>query len=79
MDPALLWLWPRPVAAALIRPQALELPHAVGEAQKKRKKKKKEANGGQWRGLRVGGFGILGGQNLARGFLTWRRYPERDL
>ena len=36
-DPALLWLWFRPVAAALIRPLAWELPHAVPGALKKNK------------------------------------------
>ena len=44
-DPALLWLWRRPVATAPIRPLAWETPYAVGAAQematrqKKRKKK----------------------------------------
>ena len=44
-DPVLLWLWCRPVAAALIRPPAWELPYAVGvalEMEKKKKKKKKK-------------------------------------
>ena len=43
-DPALLWLWHRPVAAAPIGPLAWEPPYAVGAAQrnsKKRQKKKK--------------------------------------
>ena len=47
-DPALLWLWCRPVAIALIRPLGWELPYAMGVAlkrQKKKKKKKKERNG----------------------------------
>ena len=34
-DPALLWLWCRPAAAALIRPLAWEFPCAVGAALKK--------------------------------------------
>ena len=47
-DPALLWLWRKQVATALIRPLAWEPSHAVGVAkkkkrQKKKKKKKKEA------------------------------------
>ena len=44
MDPALLWLWRRPVAIALIRPLAWETPYAAGEAQEmaKRQKRKKE-------------------------------------
>ena len=42
-DPALLWLWCRLVAAALIRPLAWEPPCAAGAAQEmaKRQKKKK--------------------------------------
>jgi len=45
-DPALLWLWQRPVAAAPIQPLAWEPPYAVGAAQeiaKKDKKKKKDS------------------------------------
>ena len=44
-DSALLWLWCRPVAAALIGPLAWEPPYAAGAAQevaKKRPKKKKK-------------------------------------
>ena len=44
-DPALLWLWRRPVATAPIGPLAWEPPYAVGAAQeiaKKTKKKKKK-------------------------------------
>ena len=52
-DPALLWLWRRPVATAPIRPLAGEPPYAEGAAQEiattttkdkktKKKKKKKE-------------------------------------
>ena len=45
-DPALLWLWRRPVATAPIRPLAWEPPYAAGAAQEiaerqKKKKKKK--------------------------------------
>ena len=55
-DPALLWLWRRPVATAPIQPQPLawEPPYAAGAAQeiattttkktKDKKKKKKENN-----------------------------------
>ena len=39
-DPALLWLWLRPVATALIRPLAWEPPFAAGAAQEKGKKTK---------------------------------------
>ena len=31
-DPALLWLWHRPAAVALIQPLAWELPYATGAA-----------------------------------------------
>ena len=41
-DAALLWLWRRPVATALIGPLAWETPHAVGAALEKTKRKKKE-------------------------------------
>ena len=33
-DPALLWLWSRPAAVALIRPPAWEPPYVVGVALK---------------------------------------------
>ena len=37
-DPALLWLWRRPAAAAPIQPLARELPYAEGAALKRKKK-----------------------------------------
>ena len=37
-DPVLLWLWCRPLAAALIQPLAQELPSVVGVAVKRKKK-----------------------------------------
>ena len=37
-DLALLWLWPRPVAAAPTQPLAWELPYAPGVAKNKRNK-----------------------------------------
>ena len=40
-DLALLWLWHRPAAIALIRPLAWEPPHATGVALKRQKTKKK--------------------------------------
>ena len=40
-DPALLWLWHRPAAVALIRPLAWETPYAAGVALKRKKKSKK--------------------------------------
>ena len=39
-DPALLWLWCRPVAMAPIRPLAWEPLYAMGVALKSKKKKK---------------------------------------
>ena len=44
-DPALLWLWRRPVATAPIRALAWELPYAVGAALKKKKKIKNITQG----------------------------------
>ena len=40
-DPALLWLWRRPVATALSRPLAWEPPYATGEALEKAKRQNK--------------------------------------
>ena len=37
MDPAWLWLWYRPVAAALIHPLAWKRPYAAGAALKQKK------------------------------------------
>ena len=45
LDPVLLWLWCRPVAAAPIGPLAWELPHAAGAALKT----KAETELGDWR------------------------------
>ena len=41
-DPALLWLWYRSAAVALIRPLAWELPYAEGVAIKRKKKEKEK-------------------------------------
>ena len=45
-DPALLWLWPRPTAVALIQHLSWELPYATSSALKKqiKAKKKKKRN-----------------------------------
>ena len=43
-DPALLWLWCRPVATALIRLRAWEPPYATGAALKRQKRPKKKKN-----------------------------------
>ena len=40
LDPALLWLWSRPVATAPIRPLAWEPPYASGAALNKAKRQK---------------------------------------
>ena len=40
-DPALLWLWRKPVATAPIRPIAWESPYAAGVALEKAKRLKK--------------------------------------
>ena len=42
LDPALLWLWYRPAATALIRLLAWEPPQAAGVALKRKKERKKE-------------------------------------
>ena len=47
MDPALLWLWWRPAAAAPIRLLAWEPPYAEGAAQKKTNDKKKKIETGR--------------------------------
>ena len=41
-DLALLWLWYRPVATALIRPLAWEPPYTAGMALKRQKRKEKK-------------------------------------
>ena len=43
-DPALLWLWRRLVATALIRPLAWELPYATGAALEKAKRQETKQN-----------------------------------
>ena len=60
-DPALLWLWHRPVATALIRPLAWEPPYAVGVAleKAKRQKKKKKKKVGRERGRAGAGQALL--------------------
>ena len=41
-NPALLWLWGRPAAVALIRPLTWGPPYAAGAALKKKKKRKEK-------------------------------------
>ena len=70
-DPALLWLWCRPVASAPIRPLAWEPPHAMGAAlekakrpkQNKTKQKKTQPNLERKKGIEGGGFARTGMQN----------------
>ena len=45
-DPALLWLWRRPVAAALMQPLAWEPPYAADATLKRQKIKKKKKKWG---------------------------------
>ena len=47
LDPALLWLWGRPAAVALIQPLAWELAYAAGAALKTKQNKKNSANFGR--------------------------------
>ena len=58
LDLALLWLWCRLAAVALIRPLAWEPPYAMGAALKRQKEKKKEGRVSviQTQGGRCGGF-----------------------
>ena len=43
-DLALLWLWCRPAAAAMIRPLAQELPYSVSAALKKKRENEKSGH-----------------------------------
>ena len=54
LDPALLWLWRRPVATALIRPLAWESPYAAGAALEKAKRQKNKKQ------KKIVGWGRLG-------------------
>ena len=53
LDPALLWLWHRPVAIAPIRPLAWEPPYAAGAALEKDKKTKKKKKKKKEKGSRI--------------------------
>ena len=63
LDPALLWLWRRLAATALIQPLAWEPPYAIGAAQemvKRPKKKKNKVRQRQiWYILLFGVYGIF--------------------
>ena len=47
LDMALLWLWCRPVATALIQPLVWEAPYAVGAALKRQKKAQNQKTNNQ--------------------------------
>ena len=47
LDPVLLWLWCRPVAAAPIQPLAWQPPYCCGSGPRKRQKKKKKRSAEQ--------------------------------
>ena len=47
-DMALLWLWRRPAATALIRPLAWEPPYSLGAALKKKQQKNLKKNKSYW-------------------------------
>ena len=54
LDPALLWLWCRPVATALIRSLAWEPPYALGAAPEKTKNKQTKQTNKQTKTLTSG-------------------------
>uniref|UniRef100_A0A8D1RY84 Uncharacterized protein n=1 Tax=Sus scrofa TaxID=9823 RepID=A0A8D1RY84_PIG len=72
-DPALLWLWCRPVATAPIRPLAWEPPYAAGEAQEiaKRPKKKRKS-----RNLELGALDVCGDTRLNKA--PWAKEIRND-
>ena len=57
-DPALLWLWCRPVATALIRPLAWEPPHAMGAALEKTERLKKKKGYSHGPGAEEAGYSL---------------------
>ena len=78
LDPALLWLWCRPVATAPIRHLAWEPPYATGAAlEKAKRQKKKETFEGisvvaQWL---MNPNSILEGVGLIPGLTQWVKDP----
>ena len=64
MQTALLWLWCRPAAAALIQPLAWEPPCAAGVALKRQKTKKKKKERGNWNQLKSTIQGARGWQQV---------------
>ena len=48
LDPALLWLWRRPAAAAPIGPLAWEPPEAAGAALKRQNNNNNNNNNNKW-------------------------------
>ena len=53
-DPALLWLWCRPIAVALILPLAWELSYATGVALKGKKKLMEITTTSRYTNLKIG-------------------------
>ena len=73
-DLALLWLWCRPAAVALIQPLAWELLYATGAALKR---KTKRHYGTQRRSIEITGDAGEGSLNKAAGGGQGYRYTEK--
>ena len=72
-DLALLWLWCRPAAVALIRPLAWEPPHAAGAALQRQEKKRKRFRNQGWRYWKASHNRLMGyPRNLATVLLTMK-------
>ena len=80
-DPALLWLWCRLAAAALIRPLAQEVPRAKSAALKKKKRKEKVFLEGRSQGFSGGCLGTAWERTSAALFSVFipRRRPSPAL
>ena len=59
LDLALLWLWRRPAATALIRPLAWKSPYAAGAALKSKRKTKKTKQNKTKQNKNLNGLGLL--------------------
>ena len=80
-DPAVLWLWRRPAAAALIQSLAWELPYAADMALKSKKRKEKEGKGrekknGKQEECHVPDLGLIPG--TGESWFTERDTPSTD-
>ena len=67
LDLALLWLWHRPAATALLRPLVWEPPCAMGAVLRGQKTKKKSASSGPGSGSRLFEQGPCGPMNMVQG------------